>query len=140
MSFRDLPENWPGIALSDPAHIANVLDIFVSMKARAQGAIMVLVCDDKGCPLQPIMIEDVAKNPEPDSVQLLRPMAETIAQARDGCQGLFAIARTGSVLPRSSDHAWRRVIEEAFSPSLGILGIHVITPHGSRDLREEVAA
>lgn len=28
MSFKDLPPDWPDIPLTDPTHIANVLDIF----------------------------------------------------------------------------------------------------------------
>jgi hypothetical protein len=56
MSFEDLPSDWPDIPLAAPTHIADVLDLFVSMQTRLDGALLVLVCDSLRRPVQPILL------------------------------------------------------------------------------------
>ena len=75
MSFRDLPQDWPDIPLTDPTHTADVLDIFVSMKTRMNGGLLVLVCDPLRRPLQPVLVEDFGSRPPEDGDQALKNLA-----------------------------------------------------------------
>ena len=134
MSFSDLPEDWPTIPLTDPTHVANVLDIFVSMEARAVGSLLLLVCDELRRPVQAIEVAEISRSPLPDSVEILRPIASTIADALPDATLLCAIARTGSLQPRRSDAAWGDCLHEAFADRIPIIGIHVVTPRGTLDL------
>lgn len=100
---------------------------------------MILVCDDSLRPLQPILVEEITPTPEPGSAQLLRPVAQSISQAFPGAHVLCAVARRGALVATVEDYAWRAVIEEAFD-CLPVIGVHLITLLGSRDLHAQQAA
>ena len=131
MSFEDLPRDWPDIPLTDPTHIADVLDIFVSMQARLDGSLLILVCDPLRCPVQPILVEDIERRPPDDSTHALGRMAATIADALPGATALCAIARRGGLSITADDRAWRTAITRAFA-DVPLIGVHVVTPDGSR--------
>lgn len=131
MSFKDLPSDWPDIPLTDPTHIANVLDIFVSMQTRRNGGLLVLVCDPLRCPVQPILVEDFDSRPPDDGEQALKNMASAIAEALPGATVLCAIARRGGLSITADDRAWRTAITRAFA-DVPLIGVHVVTPDGSR--------
>jgi hypothetical protein len=131
MSFKDLPPDWPDIPLTDPTHIANVLDIFVSMKTRMSGGLLVLVCDPLRCPMQPILVEDFGRRPPEDGDQALKNVATSIAQVLPGATVLCAIARRGGLSITADDRAWRTAITRAFA-DVPLIGVHVVTPDGSR--------
>lgn len=132
MSFDDLPPDWPAISLTDPAHVTDVLDLFVTMQARFEGALFILVCDEQRRPVQPIQIDGVRGAPPEDMHGVLEEMARTIAEARPQAGVLCAVARRGATLVRPSDLAWRDCLDATFGPHLPVLGVHVITPDGSR--------
>ncbi|HRY11601.1 MAG TPA: hypothetical protein P5544_16670 [Candidatus Nanopelagicales bacterium] len=131
MSFKDLPTDWPDIPLTDPTHIANVLDIFVSMKTRMNGGLLVLLCDPLRCPMQPILVEDFGRRPPEDGDQALKNMATSIAEVLPGATVLCAIARRGGLSITADDRAWRTAITRAFA-DVPLIGVHVVTPDGSR--------
>ncbi|MCO5300974.1 MAG: hypothetical protein M9886_13565 [Candidatus Nanopelagicales bacterium] len=131
MSFKDLPPDWPDIPLTDPTHIANVLDIFVSMKTRMNGGLLVLLCDPLRCPMQPILVEDFGRRPPEDGDQALKNMATSIAEVLPGATVLCAIARRGGLSITADDRAWRTAITRAFA-DVPLIGVHVVTPDGSR--------
>lgn len=141
MSFEDLPHDWQHLPLTDPDHITDVLDLFVSMEARFDGAILLLVCDEDRRPIQPIQIDDV-NSVEPEQMRELLPgLAATIADANPAATVLIAIARDGSLSIRRSDQLWSECLHDAFSGQLPVIGIHLVTPDGSRPLpRSEQAA
>ncbi|MBK6762071.1 MAG: hypothetical protein IPG68_01755 [Micrococcales bacterium] len=132
MSFDDLPADWPDMSLTDPAHIADVLDLFVSMQARFDGALFILVCDEQHRPVQPIQIDGVRGGPPDDAHSLMSGMARTVAEVQPQGSVLCAIARRGSPMTRRSDLAWRDHITAAFGEHMPVIGVHVVTPEGSR--------
>jgi hypothetical protein len=132
MSFEDLPADWPATPLTDAAHITDVLDLFVSMQARFDGALFILVCDDQRRPVQPIQIDDVRGGPPSDMRGVMLQMADTIAEAQPEATVLCAIARRGVPMVRRSDLAWRDCLMSAFGEHLPVIGVHVVTPEGSR--------
>lgn len=136
MTFKDLPEDWPDIPLTDSDHIADVLDLFVDFRARYDGAILVLVCDGGRRPIQPIQIDDVEASPPAQAWEYLPRLATTIAQAHPGSTVLFAIARSGGLSIRAADRRWRQCLEESFKPYVTVIGTHVVTPDGSRNVHD----
>lgn len=139
MSFEDLPSDWPDIPLADPTHIADVLDLFVSMQSRMDGVLLVLVCDSLHRPVQPILLHGIHSMPFADAYRLLPRWAEAIAGTAPGCPLLFALARRGGLSVTPDDRRWRRCIEETFRP-IPCLGFHVVTPDGSRSVHDADAA
>jgi len=140
MSFEDLSPDWPGIPLSDPTHIADVLDLFVGMQARMDGALLILVCDPLRRPVQPIMIDEIQRMPMADAYRHLPRWSDAIATSAPGCHLLFALARRGGLSITTTDRRWRRCVEETFS-AIPCLGFHVVTPDGSRLVHDaDVAA
>lgn len=129
MSFRDLPKHWPTIPLTDPDHIANVLDLFVSCEARQVGALVILICDEERRPLQPIQIDDIPPRPPADAPPVYGRIAATIGE-RPGLAVLCALARP-RLRVTADDVAWRRILDEAFEGQAEVLGFHVVTPDGS---------
>ncbi|MCB0904755.1 MAG: hypothetical protein KDC17_11260 [Actinobacteria bacterium] len=140
MSFRDLPQDWPDIPLTDPTHTADVLDIFVSMKTRMNGGLLVLVCDPLRRPLQPVLVEDFGSRPPEDGDQALKNLATSIAEAVPGATVLCAIARRGGLSITADDRAWRTAITRGFADHAPLIGVHVVTPDGSRPVHPLGAA
>ena len=56
MSFEDLAQEWPTMSLTDPDHICDVLDVFVDLRARNAGSLLVLICDEERRPVQPLSL------------------------------------------------------------------------------------
>ncbi|MEZ5185731.1 MAG: hypothetical protein R2720_08300 [Candidatus Nanopelagicales bacterium] len=140
MSFEDLPDEWPAIPLQDPTHIADVLDLYVSMRARHEGALVVVVCDDQRRPVQPMQIDGVGRLPPPYAADHLARMAASLADAFPGATALFALARRGGLSVTAGDQAWRRCVEASFSEKLPVIGFHLVTPGGSRIVHTTGAA
>jgi hypothetical protein len=131
MSFEDLPTNWPTIPLTEPAHVADVLDIFVSMRDRAIGSLLVLICDEERRPGQPVVITEIRAGDACTYMPVLRQLVDTVADANPRASLLFAIARRDGLRVTSSDLRWQRSIEQACGGRLELLGVHVITFDGS---------
>ncbi len=75
--FRDPPEHWPTIPLTDPDHLANVLDLFVTLEARSIGALIILICDEARRPLQPLQIDEIPRRPPADTLPIYGRTAAT---------------------------------------------------------------
>ena len=140
MNFDDLPEEWDSIPLTDPDHIANVLDLFVSLEARRNGCLLMLICDEERLPVQPVLIDHMPACPPADALPFLAQLGATIGE-RPGAGVLVAIGRQRKLRVTANDLAWRATIERAFSGHVEVLGVHVITYDGTLPvLPPEVAA
>ena len=138
MSYKDLPEGWPDRPVTE--HLEDLLDLFVDMEARMKGALMILVCDERYVPVQPIMLDDVPKAMMCEELeQPLRRMAETIAEGFPGATALVAVARSGPTSITLRDRAWGASLARAFGGLVELIGVHVITPRGSRLIEAEAA-
>ena len=134
MSFKDLPANWPELPLDDSRLIRDVLDLFVSMKTRYDGALVVLMCDANRRITQPILVDEIELNPPADSDVMLNNLVVAILGACAESCVLVALARPGPLRVGARDAAWARFIEEACSDRLPLLGVHLVTPRGSLPL------
>lgn len=59
MTFEDLPPQWPTMSLSDPTLAIDVVDLLLKHSDRAQSSALLLLCDDEGRALQPVVVDGV---------------------------------------------------------------------------------
>jgi hypothetical protein len=137
MSFEDLPDDWPDLPLDDARLIEDVLDLFVSMRARFDGALLFLLCDESRRALQPILVDEIDVAPPPDSDLMLDNLVTAIVDARADLSVLVAVARPGRLRAFPCDHAWAQCISRACADRLPVIGIHLVTPRGSLPIQAE---
>lgn len=131
MNFENLPADWPTIPLTDPDHIADVLDIFVGPSDRRVGSLLILICDEQRRPVQPLVINDIAAgDPRGDHLHLAR-IAEHVAELTPDATVLCAVARQGSTRVTKTDRLWAQSLARAFAGQLELLGVHLITLDGT---------
>jgi hypothetical protein len=131
MNFENLPAEWPTIPLTDPHHIADVLDIHVGVRDRMAGSLLILICDEQRRPVQPVIINDIdAGVPGGEHLPLVH-IAEHVADLRPEATVLCAIARPGRTRVTKTDRRWAQALERVFAGRLELLGVHLITLDGS---------
>jgi hypothetical protein len=131
MNFENLPADWPTIPLTDPDHIADVLDIFVGRRDRVIGSLLILICDEQRRPVQPIVINDVTSGGPRGNGIPLALVADQVAELRPDATVLCAVARSGHTRVTKADRRWARSLERAFAGRLELLGVHLITLGGT---------
>lgn len=133
MAFTDLPENWSTRPITDPSLLTDVLDLVVSDRSRARGALYLLLCDTDDRLVLPVCIDDIADAGGPEQrVELLRPMLSMIAQMEPTGGVLVAIARPGGLSATGDDRGWADALRAATGGQMRLLGVHVVTADGSR--------
>ncbi len=131
MSFESLPADWPTIPLTDPDHIADVLDIVVSRRDRMVGSLLILICDEQRRPVQPVVIADIDRAWPDDGLDSLRRIADMVAGMIADATVLCAVARRGKLRVTQTDRRWQRLVEQAFADRVELLGIHLVTLDGT---------
>ena len=140
MTFQDLPDNWATIPLTDPTHVADVLDVFVDLQSRAAGSLLILICDDQRRPVQPILIESIDARRPQRARQFLAHLADMLDGSDTRPAVLCAIARRDGLRVTKHDSRWKRALEDAFEGRVDLLGVHLITFEGSVPIGELGAA
>ena len=133
MSFDDLPDDWSVRPLTTPTLVADVLDLVLAEADRRAGALAFLLCDDTGRLLAPAVVTDV-----PDDVddEEKRRMIETFVRPLGPAGTLhLAIGRQDGLSIRPSDRAWASAAAEVCAGGPRLLGFHLLTLHGYRELR-----
>ena len=132
MSFEDLPDGWIDLPLEDPRLVSNVLDLVVSYTDRVDGGLAILMCDDEHRLVQPCMISDLDYlASEDERHRALRNVVDVMD--RQGSMHV-AIARKDGLSITPDDHVWARAMSRACSHAVELLGVHVVTLHGSREV------
>ncbi len=131
MNFENLPAEWPTIPLTDPHHIADVLDIYVGVRDRMAGSLLILICDEQRRPVQPVIINDIDAGVPGGEHPPLVHIAEHVADLRPEATVLCAIARPGRTRVTKTDRRWAQALERVFAGRLELLGVHLITLDGS---------
>lgn len=138
MNFENLPAEWPTIPLTDPHHIADVLDIFVGVRDRMAGSLLILICDEQRRPVQPVIINDI-DGAAPGGEHLpLADIAEHVADLQPEATVLCAIARPGRTQVTRTDRRWAKSFERVFAGRLELLGVHLITLDGTLPIAADV--
>jgi hypothetical protein len=132
MGFRDLPDDWPERRLREPRLVADVLDLVVKEADRHSGALAVLLCDVEGRLMQPVVITDLpAHLSDAEREHLVGTFVETLGW--DGSL-LLAIARRDGLSITPDDLAWSRAARRVCAAEVELLGVHVVTVAGSREV------
>jgi hypothetical protein len=127
MNFENLPADWPSIPLTDPDHIADVLDIFVGARDRAVGSLLILICDEQRRPVQPVIMDDIAAGDPRDADEPLTLIADHVAELKPDATILCAVARPGRTRITRTDRMWAQAVGRAFNGRLPVIGVHLIT-------------
>lgn len=138
MAFTDLPEDLSRIRLSDPTHLPDMLDLVVSEQDRHRGALVVLLCDDQDRLRAPVVLGEL-----PDELteeERVRALALFVTATGGRGSVLVAVARADGLGLRPGDAVWRRAAERACQGGPRLLGVHVVTLNGSREVPEALAA
>lgn len=131
MNFENLPADWPTIPLTDPDHIADVLDIFVGVRDRTVGSLLILICDDQRRPVQPMILNDIGAGSPRDAHVPLARIADGIAELKPDATVLCAVARPGRTRVTKTDRQWAQCVDRALSGRLPVISVHLVTLDGT---------
>ena len=141
MSFHDLPDDLPTRSITEPGLVADVLDLLVSDADRQHGTLVLALCDSGGRLVQPISIGEMGDSIRTgDDEGLLRTFLEGVGALPPVASVLVAVARPGGLSITSGDRAWLASAERACDGVIRLLGVHVVTPDGSREVPAARAA
>jgi len=136
VSYKDLPQDWESEPVRDAGRAADVLDLFVPDQMREQGAIYLLLCDQDDRLLQPCAVETVPEEGADVSREsFFAPFIEVLTRLTPAGAVLVALARPEGLSLTSSDREWQAAAYAVCSAaSVRLLGVHLLTLHGSRVL------
>jgi len=138
MAFTDLPDDWPDRPLTEPRLVADVLDLVVSDRDRREGALAVLLCDDEGRLVQPVVMNDLQPIvTEDDRCEALTVFTGALSSCRSF---LVAVARRDGLSITDDDHVWARAARRVGAGEVRLLGVHLVTATGSREVPHELAS
>jgi len=138
MTFTDLPDDWPERPLTEPQLVADVLDLVVSVRDRRSGALAVLMCDEDDRLVQPVVITDL--EPMADEDDRCDALA-VITGAMEGRGSIIvAVARRDGLSITEDDRVWARAARRAGAGAVRLLGVHLVTATGSREVPLDLAA
>lgn len=141
MTFEDLPPDWEDRPLTDPRLVADVLDLFVSHRARHEGALVLLLCDGEDRLVQPVEIaEPHTAGDAAERSASLRSLFAMLADLEPDAGVLAAVARRGGLSVTPDDACWAEAIADAAAGFVRLRGVHVVTPDGSRPVPRRLVA
>jgi hypothetical protein len=139
MTFLDLPDDWSQRPLTDPWLVAGVLDLVVSDDDRVAGGLAVLMCDEQARLLQPGIISDLDhETSEEERSTVLTSFVAMMSHVADSV--IFALVRADGLSITPDDEVWARAARLACGDRVRLLGFHVVTRDGSRQLPGTIAA
>ena len=132
MAFTDLPLDIRDRPLTDARLVADVLDLVVMESDRRRGALAVLLCDEHDRLRIPVVVDE----PDDDaSADKREQVLSVIGSSMEGTGSmLVALARAQGLSVREGDRAWARAAVRACADGPRLLGVHVITLDGSRQV------
>ena len=139
MTFHDVPRDLARHPLTDPRLVADVLDLCVPFPDREAGAICVLLCDEEDRLDQPMVIGEIGHPSAEDRLQFMYGIFGMARQLIPHGSLLLAIARADGLSLTPDDTLWARSALAA-ADGYRLLGIHVVTMHGSREIPRAAAA
>jgi hypothetical protein len=135
MNFENLPKNWDESPVDRPDRIADLLDLLVSESARDSGALLILICDRDGYLLAPCIVEEIPREPSAaECRQALSGFVQAIRSEGRACSVLLAVGRSDGLSVTEADQRWRVAAEELCGDDIRLLGVHLITHHGTRPI------
>lgn len=139
MTFHDVPRDLAHRPLRDARLVADVLDLCVPFRDREAGAICILLCDGEDRLAQPMVIGEIGRPSADDRVHFMHNIFEMARQLLPDGSVLLAIARADGLSLTPDDELWARSAVVA-AEGYRLLGVHVVTMHGSREIPRAAAA
>lgn len=125
MTFEDLPDHASDLPVDDEHFAADLVDLFVSQRARLTGCVLLGLGDDDRRIRQPMVIDDVPPDADPAQIG---EFVDLLAREFGLRSLLFARGRAGSAVPTDLDRAWHQVIIDACRRhDIRLLGAFVAT-------------
>jgi hypothetical protein len=150
MTFEDLPSDWPRRPVTDATITADLLDLIVTERDRAAGALGVLLCGRDERLLQPLVVQmpgyrlsAAERRRGFDNIcAAFCHVGEPTAEGVNADLGiLVALARSGAPLVTSGDLRWRDTAEQSCqSYGVTLLGVWPVTPEVIRPLPSGAAS
>ena len=135
MNFEKLPKNWDEDPVDRPDRIADLLDLFVTERDRDSGALLILICDAQGYLIAPCIVEEMPQDLTDEECR--HALSGFISAARDNDVAgavLIAVGRADGLSLTDTDRRWRAAAEELCGDEIRVLGVHLITRHGTRPI------
>jgi hypothetical protein len=135
MNFQNLPKNWDESPVDRPDRIADLLDLLVSERDRDCRALLILICDRDGYLLAPCIVEEIPRDPTArECRQALSGFLQAMRSNDQACSVLLAVGRPDGLSVTEADRRWRVAAEELCGDDIRLLGVHLITHHGTRSI------
>jgi len=136
MAFTDLPDGWTTVPITHPSLLDDALDLLVSEVSRRTGALYLLFCDEGERLVTPVEISPIADAPtrSAERAALLRPLLAEMGVGGPPVTVLVALARPGGLSVTEDDVAWAQAASAAAAGAVRLLGVHLVTPDGSRTI------
>ncbi len=139
MTFEDLPDNIKELPLTDPRLAADVIDLIISAEARADGCLGIMVCDERGRGLKPIVLSDIPH--DADATTLASFFAHLLSVVAEQPRSLLVgRGRPRGGVPNDLDRAWhQQTIDSCTAHGVPLLGFYLATRDGVFPLPEPLA-
>lgn len=138
MSYADLPDDVRSLSLEEASLQANVVDLLLGVEDRRSGALALMLCNDQGHGVQPLVLTDVSEgSPVEDLRRLLDLLLPVVGETDGGL--LVGRGRRRGLLPTELDRSWHRAaVERCARHGVRLLGFYLAAPEGVAVMREDV--
>jgi hypothetical protein len=140
VSFLDLPDDWTERPLTDPRLVADVLDLVMSDADRLAGCLAVVMCDeqDRVCGVS-VLTDPHNVRSQADKCRAISVHVEANS-GKGGASLLFALGRPDGLSLTPDDEHWAQAARQECTGEVRLLGFHVVTRDGSRQVPGTTAA
>jgi hypothetical protein len=141
MTFADLPPELAHRPLTDQRLIADVIDLLVSHRDRIDGCVLFVLCDPQARLVQPCLIHDVPSEATGTSLGSIADVFVGVLAATEPPGSLLVVfGRAAGLSPTKLDQEWATGIVRSCAERVTLLGVHIVTPEGSRPVPSSGAA
>jgi hypothetical protein len=138
MSFDDLPEDLGSTPLREPSVQADLVDLILGIEDRRSGAVALMICDERDCGLQPVVVTDIPD--DTDAAGMVRLLDLLLPPVREvGGSVLIGRGRRRGLVPTDRDRDWHQAaIRTCARHGVRLLGYHLASPDGVEPLPSPV--
>ena len=139
MSYADLPDDLRSRSLEATSLQADVVDLMLGVEDRRSGALALLLCNDQGQGVQPLVLTDLSEaSPVEDLRRLLDLLLPVAGETGGGL--LVGRGRRRGLLPTELDRSWHRAtVERCTRHRVRLLGFYLAAPEGVAALNASAA-
>lgn len=128
MGYQDLPDDWNSSPIDDQ-RMLDVIDLCVGICERLDYCLGLLLLDERGCLVQPLVVAGADDTKLDRAVTGLSELANLVGHF--GGRVVFVRGRPGGPFITRTDLTWRRYAQEVFGERLAgsyLATVDVIRP------------